>query len=336
MNIGKYLATLKGQLNPSETMSLESYLIEIVLKLIATGQSAEITQLQALASAAGDTEEASFFSNLVQLGNGVSTDVEVSGAGYQSASDVNSAISTATSPLDSRITALEEAPPSSGGGAELSAESVMPEDFIDDIALTGVWQTSVTGACLVSNGPSVGVASGHPGVVVFDATTEPSGVMTLSHITTLPFIFGGGTSYIGEWLINIEAPSDLISTYRIALGFSDQADAYSLTYGAIFYFDNSSPNWIATTINTADSEIDSNTGVAVSPGWVKLRIEANAAGTSVVFKINGTVVATHTTGIPTNEAERFGVAMSITKSQGLSRKTMWDYSYIKQTFETPR
>jgi len=57
-----------------------------------------------------------------------------------------------------------------------------------------------------------------------------------------------------------------------------------------------------------------------------LEIEVNAAGTSVVFKINGTTRATITTDIPTTTSNRLGLAVQQRKSVGTSsRSSRCDY-----------
>ncbi len=340
MNIGKYLAKLQGQLNPAETMSLESYLVEIVLKLISTGQSAEISQLQVLAAAAGDTDEANFFASLLVQGSDVSTDSEVSGAGYQTETEVNSAITSATEPLDSRISALEGAP---AGGFDPSVSAEMFDTFLQGTSNTGYPGLFQWAAYANNAGKSYGIGeSRHPGILVLETGTNPGGEVEVALGTPAaddlsPFIFGGGAAYIGEWLVKIPTLSDGTDTFLFAIGFSDTTNPFNYnTSAAVFvYSTDISPNWI-TDVANASGNTQITSSIPVTTGWTKLRIECNADGTSLVMKVNGVVVATNTTNIATDySTSAFGVSMAMVKSLGTnSRTALIDYSYVKQTFAT--
>jgi len=69
-----------------------------------------------------------------------------------------------------------------------------------------------------------------------------------------------------------------------------------------------------------------------------LRIEVNAAGTSVAFYINGTLVATHTTNIPLGSNSRYLlVKQGLYKATGLSSRNMYvDYLGYENIQTTPR
>jgi len=65
-------------------------------------------------------------------------------------------------------------------------------------------------------------------------------------------------------------------------------------------------NWFAVTeASGTATETDSSVTPAVDT-WVNFRIEVNAGGTSVVFKLDGSTVATHTTNIPSSSTGMTG------------------------------
>lgn len=66
--------------------------------------------------------------------------------------------------------------------------------------------------------------------------------------------------------------------------------------------------------------------------WYKLGIEVNAAGTSVAFYIDGTLVATHTATIPTASGRETSVMSLLIKSVGTTSRTV-DVDYINAVAE---
>jgi hypothetical protein len=65
-----------------------------------------------------------------------------------------------------------------------------------------------------------------------------------------------------------------------------------------------------------------------------LRAEVNAAGNSVGFYINGTLVKTETNNIPTGALT---YVSSIVKTNGTTARTAWvDFIRLRQKFTTPR
>jgi hypothetical protein len=98
-----------------------------------------------------------------------------------------------------------------------------------------------------------------------------------------------------------------------------------------------SANWRAVTINAGVRTI-TDTGIAVSATtFQKLRCEINALGTQVLFYINGVLVATHITNIPTGDSKKLGFSNYIAKTIGTTACIMYsDYILINQTLATPR
>ncbi len=71
--------------------------------------------------------------------------------------------------------------------------------------------------------------------------------------------------------------------------------------------------------------------------FIKLRIVVNANASSVEFFIDNTLVATHTTNIPSGNTKRLSVRNYIQKSVGgTQRQLILDYIKLQQTFTTAR
>ena len=104
----------------------------------------------------------------------------------------------------------------------------------------------------------------------------------------------------------------------MVVGFYDsttanQVDAVSFVYdeGGVSTGSTASANWqVVTSSNSTRTWTTTTTAVGAGT-WVKLGIIVNAAGTSVGFYINGTLVATHTANIPTGTTRALGFGSQI-------------------------
>jgi hypothetical protein len=180
-----------------------------------------------------------------------------------------------------------------------------PVVFFDHFIQGGSFQTTTTNWIITAGGPS---GSGAVSRVFTDSYTTKVGLAILS----------SGTS-TGEKAIRRAAPNYRVGAKKIEIKFSltlgnlsDGTDTYTaycgifqnLINGAFFRYTHSvnGGRWEAVTIE-ASTETANDTGVtatASTTDFQLLEIDINAAGTSVVFKINGSTVATHTTNIPTS------------------------------------
>jgi hypothetical protein len=162
------------------------------------------------------------------------------------------------------------------------------------------------------------------------------------------FVFGGGT-WIFETFVNVETLSTVTERFRFVTGFGDNPTNASDSNAAIFTYDEggtqngtiASPNWQCVTSVGAVRTLTTTSTAVVASAWVKLRIEVNAAATSVTFFINGTLVATHTTNIPTfvsaANPRGFNVKQSILKSIGTANRSVFcDYLLYENNLTTLR
>lgn len=162
------------------------------------------------------------------------------------------------------------------------------------------------------------------------------------------FCFGGG-AWVFETFVNVETLSDITNRFRFVTGFADNPTNGSESNGTFFTYDEggiqngtiASPNWQCVTSVGAVRTLTTTATAVVALAWVKLRIEVNAAGTSVTFYINGTLVATHTTNIPTfvsaTNTRGFNVKQGILKITGLTNRSVFcDYLGYENRLTTPR
>jgi len=106
---------------------------------------------------------------------------------------------------------------------------------------------------------------------------------------------------------------------RAHLGFWSNTTTSALNL-ACFVVDNTSASWQCVVNNvTTPTVID--TGISYSTPNTKLSVSINSAGTQVVFKIDGTVVHTATTNIPTG-GMRCGIGIRAHSASPSNQATM--------------
>lgn len=134
-----------------------------------------------------------------------------------------------------------------------------------------------------------------------------------------------------EELIFLEALSTALEEYIVFVGFNDNGTTISATHpnnGAYFYYDRAT-NGNVWACRTMKGGISTNTvsSIAVTAlSFVRLTI-TNTNG-SIVFSVNGTTAATHTTNIPT---AALSFTKSIRKKVGTtSRYLLGDYCYLSE------
>jgi hypothetical protein len=162
------------------------------------------------------------------------------------------------------------------------------------------------------------------------------------------FFFGGG-AWVFETYVNVETLSDASNRFRFIAGFGNSATNAAEGNGAFFTYDEggtqngtaASANWQTQTCIGSVRTLTTTTSVVTAGAWTKLRIEVNAAATSVAFYINGTLVATHTTNIPkwlnANNPRGFNVKQSIAKTIGTTTRSVFcDYLGYENILTTPR
>lgn len=162
--------------------------------------------------------------------------------------------------------------------------------------------------------------------------TGRSGTDLGSSATTHSILPSGGNGF-SEWLIKIPTLSTAGERYAFGIGYGDIFNA-EFTNGSYFYYDESvGTTWLAKTANAATRTSVDTAVTVVAGAWIKLRIE-NSGSTSRRFFINGTLVATITTNIPTTA---ISPAANVRKSAGTTTRLIYiDYFMMDQVFITAR
>jgi hypothetical protein len=207
-------------------------------------------------------------------------------------------------------------------------------------------QSSVTDGFFSSGSLAGGNASGasqtHPSVSYMSvAAVGNTSALFNNNNNNTNFTLGNGL-LVYETLVMFPSLSNSTDRYQFLFGIgkawnsATQTDGVWITYdeGGIGAGSTASANFQCATAATSVRTF-TDAGVAVVAGtWYRLRIEINAAATSVVFKISGSTVATITTTIPTVSIAPF---ISMIKSVGTTARTgSIDYISLKQKFTTAR
>ena len=158
----------------------------------------------------------------------------------------------------------------------------------------------------------------------------------------------GGGNWFFETYLEVETLSDATNRFRFITGFGNATTNANDTNCAMFTYDeggtangtSASANWQCIT-STNSVRTLTNTSVPVTNNWVKLRIIINAAGTSISYYINGTLVAFHTTNIPIwisfSNPRGLCIKQSIVKTAGTTSRNVWcDYLLYENLLTTLR
>ncbi len=201
----------------------------------------------------------------------------------------------------------------------------------------------------VSNGTGAATTTSNYGI---NSTEKASGVISITTGTTTTgethhfkgygagfgdaYLHGNGMSSIMRWRVAFDAVSDGTNTYFSSLGFGGQINSKDQTDGIYFTYTHStnSGKWQAVTAS-GGTRTSTDTGVAAGTSYQSLEIRTNAAGTSVEFYIDGSLVATNTTNIPTTTATAIFITMN--KSAGTTSRVLYmDYYSLETTRTTAR
>jgi hypothetical protein len=158
--------------------------------------------------------------------------------------------------------------------------------------------------------------------------------------------FGGG-QWLYETYIAIDTNlSTATERYRFLTGFGDLSTNANDNNGAFFTYDEggtangtaASANWQCVTVNNGTRTLTTTSVPVVASTWYKLRIFVNAAATQILYFVNGTLVATHTTNIPTFAlGRRFKIKQGIFKTIGTTNRSVFsDYLIYENNLTTLR
>ena len=141
----------------------------------------------------------------------------------------------------------------------------------------------------------------HPGIWQLNTGVLADGRAFVISGATATFNIGANKTRFGAWMfLGISGLSTPANRFWWRAGFG-AVGLIDITYGVFFEYidDENSGRWQATTTDGV-GQTSTDTGITVAASrWYKLEAEVNAAGTEVDFFIDGVLVATNTTNIPT-------------------------------------
>lgn len=185
----------------------------------------------------------------------------------------------------------------------------------------------------------------HPGLLKLETGTQANGrAVTMSYF--VPVYTGSGQCYY-ETQVSIPALSTSTQRFQLVCGLFLSYGGLSQDKGVYFLYDeggisgspfSAASYWQTCTANGAASKTanTSLTQVTVAANtWAKLRIYLDYVSGTAAFYINGTLVSTHNTNLPSGTALTFGVGLF--KSTGTSSRTVTlDYVSLQRHFATAR
>ncbi len=184
-------------------------------------------------------------------------------------------------------------PPSPPGP---SGELTLVDDFIANASITGQLNWNPVPAFLAIAGTST-----HPGLLQVTQTAGSGGAnLSLNNSTANSLVIGGGTLSV-NFVISLVTLSTLANPYIFWGGLSDQV-TFGIPGSGIYFTYTDTVNagkWVIN-CNNLGTITSVNTSVTAVTGFVNLGFTVNAAGTSVIFRINGAVVGTISTNLPTS------------------------------------
>jgi hypothetical protein len=199
-------------------------------------------------------------------------------------------------------------------------------------------------------GASIAINNAYPnrtnqeGVVALRTGTTLSGGCEIRQDVINPNIFLGAGAISYEVNVNVETLSTLAQRFFDMFGFIGNNN-FNTTNGVYFLYDeggvitgnpSGSANWKCVTISASTRTFTTTSVAVTASAWVKLRIEINAAATSVGFYINDVLVATHTTNIPTSSAPICVYNLHLKQTGLTSLTTYIDYIAYRKIFTSTR
>jgi len=218
-------------------------------------------------------------------------------------------------------------------------------DFIGTFAtFDGISQSSSGGTIAQMTGGSIPQRTNQMGVISYSTLTSATGLVYM--VSGAVQLYLGGGAWVYESSINIANLSTILERFRTIHGFGSNNSSPVETDGVFITYDEggtlngtaASPNWQCVTVANSVRTLTTSSTAVTAAAWHKLRIEINAAGTSVTFYVDDVLLATHTTNIPLGSNGRYIlVKQGINKTIGTTARLMYcDYLGYQNTLTTPR
>lgn len=201
------------------------------------------------------------------------------------------------------------------------------------------WSATASGAGAAAATVATHQDNTHPGILVLSTGTTTGGRVGVG-----PWVVGVPAMHVGsaeevyfDALVRFDNLPDGIEDYVVRVGFGDVKTNAGFTEGVYFTLSRAfagDTEWRAqTTAASVSTTTDTNTG-ATAAGWQRLTIRKARGTTTWKFYIDGTLVATHTTNIPTGPV---APVIIIQKAAGTTARLMYnDYVDVHVDTYGPR
>jgi hypothetical protein len=294
------------------------------------------------------------------LAVGTGLDLTDGGAGGNATLDIDlSELTTTTPAIDDTFPFTDVS--NSNANGKTTLESMMYEyrkvhhrygfHFFTDFDQETSTTAAGAGLAEVNSGTGAGssntatTASNRVGLARSTTGTTATGRAALFNVASIIRLGGG------EWAFEVDVNVTTLSTsserFQLYLGFLDTNSTVNQTDAVAFYYDEggvttgstAAAYWQTLTSSNATRTWNTSlTQTTVNAGqWYRLRITVNAAANSVEFAIDGTVVSTHTTNIPSGSGRELGFGVGVIKSVGTTARTVdYDFVNVVSEFTTPR
>lgn len=198
------------------------------------------------------------------------------------------------------------------------------------------WLTQATGTGATVQGNTSALTSGDDTFGVVDLATGTTTTGLASTYLSQTALVVGYAKFYYEWRVYMPNTSTTAQPYNVRIGFNDNWITAGPNNGIYFFgTGGNAPVWNCITINGGVATSTASGVSVASATWYKLGMLINAAGTSVQFFINDTLVVTTTTNIPTGTTG-FGAQISKSSAGTTSRSLYVDYAQLMYTMTTPR
>lgn len=211
-----------------------------------------------------------------------------------------------------------------------TTSAVFYEDFVFGNPCATV--NSGTGASVTIDASVLADSSGHPGIAIVTTGTTNTGRAALTTVTTgQTILLGAGAVTYETDVYLLDALSDGTDTYTNYIGLNDVSTGNGVDSVMFRYTHSTNSGKFECVTRSNSTETASDSGITVAATtWYKLGITVNAAASSVSFLVNGSVVATITTNIPTGSGRQTTPLIGIVKSAGTTaRRILVDYIYCR-------
>src|SRR5690606_5707496 len=189
------------------------------------------------------------------------------------------------------------------------------------------WATTTNGdgSAVSVNGSQT--AAGHPGILDLETGTDAAGGAGVRRGSGGAILLTSG-EVVCDFVVKMDELATVAEDFVVNIGLGIVFSASSAVGdvpgddAVVFQYNRgTSVNWLGiTSASGTPTTASGGTNVAVSTDWTHLRFVVNSAGTSVRFYVDGVLIGTSATNIPT---AGMGLGMIIKKTAGNTERDLF-------------